>query len=112
MVNELLIIQVENKNEAKMKFWESIEKIAGKFKNINYATDFYRAMSNMRWQNIKNPENIYSCTWRYAGGKVAEIRNCGEDYLDFYCSGNEGYVSEEIKNDLNLLGWIELPWED
>lgn len=89
-----------------------IECLSDKMKKDDkYALDMYRALCNMRWQN-DFLEDVYSCSWRYAGGLVAEIRNKGEDYLDFYCSGNEGRVSEEVKLDLNDLGWDELPWTE
>jgi len=52
----------------------------------------------------------YSCTWRYAGGLVAELREKGESYLDFYCGGKEGYVDTEIEEDLKRLGWEPYPW--
>ena len=56
----------------------------------------------------------WSCSWRYAGGIVADIRNIEEDYLDFYCSGigsnhedyvGESFVTDEIREDLLKLGW-------
>jgi hypothetical protein len=67
-------------------------------------------------------EKKWSCSWRYAGGVVADIRQQG-DYMDWYCSGmgsglgngdedgTKGYVGEseitdEIKDDLLKLGWI------
>ena len=72
-------------------FWQQVRlHLKEKLENTEYATDFYRAMSNMQWQNIENPERIYSCTWRFAGGVIAGIRNKGEDYMAFYCSGGEG----------------------
>lgn len=53
---------------------------------------------------------LFSCSWRYAGGLVASIRDCGENYLDFYCSGDEGSLAAE--EDLNKLGWYLLEQED
>lgn len=47
----------------------------------------------------------FHCTWRYAGGLVANLRNKNEDYLDFYCSGGEGTVAPEIRKALESLGW-------
>jgi hypothetical protein len=48
-----------------------------------------------------------------SGGIVADIRGRGESYLDFYCSGiggekgdvGEGFVTDEIKLDLMMMGW-------
>jgi len=91
--------------------YDVILSLTDKMQNNDYAKTFYSAICNMRWQNIKDPKNIYSCTWRYAGGMVAEIRSLGEYYLDFYCSGKEGIVTKEIENDLNGIGWKKLEWE-
>jgi len=85
--------------------------LSEKIKNDEYAVDVYRALCNMRWRN-ESIDDTYSCSWRYAGGLVAELRGKGEDYLDFYCSGGEGRVSKEVELDLNDLGWSKLPWED
>ncbi len=81
------------------------EKLIG---NDEYAVDFYRALCNMRWQKS---EDVYSCSWRYAGEIISGIRNKGESYIDFYCSGGEGTVSEEVEKDLKELGWSKLEWE-
>lgn len=78
----------------------------------DFAVDIYRALCNMQWQNKKDPENIFGCSWRYAGGLVADIRDLGENYLDFYCSGGEGTVSKEVNKIFNKAGWKQLPYED
>ncbi len=82
--------------------------IIEKCKNINYAIDLYGALCNNRF--FKNDEE-WSCSWRQAGGIIADIRNIGEDYLHFYCSGNESIVTSEIANDLLNLGWIYKAYE-
>lgn len=80
-----------------------------------YATDLYRALCNIQWQKqevlpmLRN--ELWSCSWRYAGGIVADIRQEG-DYLDWYCSGGEGTVSDEIRADLANLGWAPVHWPD
>lgn len=107
-----------------------------------YAQNLYAAMCNMRWCNIKGEhpdvtmgilkDELWSCSWRYAGGIIADMRQSG-DYIDWYCSGirNESYsadeddfkrhelnyvaegeVTEEIASDLKKLGWIPVPWKD
>lgn len=83
-------------------------KIALK-KDDKFATDVYRALCNMRWRMKWTPFK-YSCSWRYAGGLIADIREQGEDYIDFYCSGKEGIVTDKVKNIFNQLGWIPSPW--
>lgn len=107
--------------------------IMEKIKDDRYAQNVYSSLCNMRWQ----PEEVWpvltdeywSCSWRSAGGLVADLRNQGEDYMDWYCSGisggfnfesddkerNKGYVPEgevtdEIREDFARLGWHPSPW--
>lgn len=98
-------------------------------KDREIAKDFYRAICNMQWKKNNIPEDeqiiqklqgydpgVWSCTWRYAGGIISDIRNdnykTAEDYMSFYCSGEEGYVSEIVEDNFNRLGWIKYPYED
>jgi len=63
-----------------------------------YAQNLYAAMCNREFQ--KNEvwpllkDQHWGCSWRYAGGIVADMRGEG-DYIDWYCSGIRGGVSEE-----------------
>jgi len=105
-----------------------------------YAQNLYAAMCNNEfqkldvWQLLKDEK--YSCSWRYAGGIVADMIETG-DYIDWYCSGingrtdekelaemteeqrtkywwylenyvGESRVTDEIREDLLKLGWIVL----
>jgi hypothetical protein len=55
-----------------------------------------------------------------SGGIIADIRGCGESYLDFYCSGigceegdvGEGFVTDEIKLDLMMMGWTVRDYDE
>lgn len=97
--------------------------------NDAYAQNLYAAMCNNEfikremWPLLK--EQKWSCSWRYAGGIIAHMRERG-DYIDWYCSGirdvdhdeevnklwdgrnyvAESVVTEEIENDLYQLGWL------
>ena len=101
----------------------------------SYAQNLYAAMCNQDWQ--KNDvwpilkSETYSCSWRYAGGIVADMREEG-DYIDWYCSGirggdepdaidipfelkkfvPEGFVTDEIREDLFKLGWLPVDNND
>ena len=104
----------------------STEWICNKAKASDaYAQNLYAAMCNQDWQRLEVMpilrDQRWSCSWRYAGGVVADFRDCGEDYMNWYCSGigpkedtefvGEGNVTDEIRADLALLGWrvIEEP---
>lgn len=102
-----------------------------------YAQNLYAAMCNNEfikremWHILA--EKKWGCSWRSAGGIVADMREKG-DYIDWYCSGirHDGYqddpaeptleqetfrkklaayvpesvVTDEIDKDLYDLGWL------
>lgn len=104
-----------------------------------YAQNLYAAMCNNEfvkremWPILKDQR--WSCSWRHAGGIIADMRQEG-DYIDWYCSGirdtavledeqfqqlsreeqehylnrqafvSESVVTDEIKDDLYKLGWL------
>jgi len=95
----------------------------------SYAQNLYAAMCNNDFQKLDTwpilTDKRWSCSWRYAGGIIADMREHG-DYIDWYCSGikgnidlgggveedshptwvNESVVTDEIRDDLKRLGWI------
>lgn len=102
-----------------------------------YAQNLYAVMCNNDFQKLDVievlKENKWSCSWRHAGGIVAHMKESG-DYIDWYCSGSpgglsfdnddptyyekkyvpEGHVTDEIRSDLQTLGWVLVPggaWE-
>lgn len=95
------------------------EWIIEKVQNETYAQNLYAALCNNRF--VKNKHD-WSCTWRYAGGIVADLRwlynNSSDNYTRWYCSGvwddgkegtvTEGTITEEIMLDLTKLGWSVL----
>jgi hypothetical protein len=93
----------------------------------SYAQNLYAALCNNDfqrqdvWPVLKDQK--YTCSWRYAGGIIADMRGQG-DYIDWYCSGirndkyqdnldvpypdlfvSEGHVTNEVQADLQKLGW-------
>lgn len=104
-----------------------------------YAQNLYAAWCNMQWcpRDLipalrQSDEDLWSASWRGAGGIVADLRNQGEDYMDYYCSGirnveyddkenewwdekgyaSEGEVKDEIAKDLASIGWFPVPYKD
>ena len=107
-----------------------------------YAQNLYAALCNMQWQPVEMwavlSDEMWSCSWRGAGGIIANIRNQitmnpdgytgDESYITWYCSGladtdtgveseSSGYVPEgkvtaEIARDLLQLGWRPVPYKD
>ena len=85
----------------------------------DYAQNLYAAMCNNSFQKqdvwLILKDAYWSCSWRSAGGIVADLQDKGGDYMDWYCSGigdktdskfiGEGNVTDEIATDLALLGW-------
>lgn len=63
-----------------------------------YAQNLYAAMCNNEFQKRDVmpilQDKTWSCTWRYAGGIIAHMRQEG-DYMDWYCSGIRGSADEE-----------------
>jgi len=108
------------------------EKLCAKVKaSDQYAQNLYAALCNRSF--LKNEvipilrDESWCCSWRYAGGIIADMREEG-DYIDWYCSGigdglgngdgdgtkkyvSESVVTEEIESDLKDLGWIVLDIE-
>ena len=85
----------------------SSARIAELVQDRRFAEDLYRAFCETRW--FRNGKE-WGCTWRGAGGIVADLRDRGEEYIDFYCSGGEGTVTTEVAAELAKLGWTWTPY--
>ena len=111
-----------------------LEKARG---SESYSQNLYAALCNNDFQKLELipilKNQTWGSSWRYAGGIIADMRQQG-DYTDWYCSGiiggdepavynrpftnkyvPEGCVTDEIRNDLQRLGWVLVPggdWEE
>ncbi|MEA2197060.1 MAG: hypothetical protein QOJ25_1111 [Solirubrobacteraceae bacterium] len=70
-----------------------------------FADELYCALCNADWRRDDGSE--WSGSWRYSAGLVADLRELGECYLDFYCSasGAEGTISQRVAIAMAELGW-------
>jgi hypothetical protein len=104
----------------------------------DYAQNLYAAICNNDFIKLEvvpilrqDPDrDFWHASWRSAGGIVADMQEKG-DYIDWYCSGignsedgygldhrrannyvPEGCITDEIRNDLQQLGWAVVPGGD
>lgn len=80
-----------------------------------FAQELYAALCNTQFihREMEQPDTEYwSCSWRYAGEIVSSLETNGGDYLDYYCSGNEGRISDRVVTHLAEIGWVGRPYPD
>jgi hypothetical protein len=93
---------------------KSTDWLVEKIKNNKiYAQHVYAALCENEWR-FGSTSEMWLVHWREAGKIISEVREEGS-YLDWYCSGviwnnegnvREGLVTEEVREDLNKIGWI------
>ena len=76
-----------------------LEKVRG---SDAYAQNLYAAMCNNTFQKVEVlpilKNQTWSCSWRMSGRIIADMRQKG-DYLDWYCSGMGGFITDEEDTD-------------
>jgi hypothetical protein len=78
-------------------------RIRGLVRRELFATLLYGALCDTVWRH-KATGIPWHCSWRHAGGVVANLR-CQGDYLDWYCSMGEGLIDEQVLAEIGTLGW-------
>jgi hypothetical protein len=99
-------------------------------KDKRVAVQFYGAMCNMQWvkHDTRDDEQrvvdklkgvdptVWSISWRGASRIIAHLRyihhGVDEDYMAFYCWGNEGEVTPIVAECFNRMGWKSREWPD
>jgi hypothetical protein len=98
------------------RFHAALDTLAQRVRgDEEFADELYAALCNMRGvhQEVEGPVSV---SWRHAGGVAAGLRGkddaerASASYLDCYCSGGEGRVSDRVAAALGELGWTRLPW--
>jgi hypothetical protein len=76
-----------------------------KINDLEFSRKVYANLCNLVWYDYID-DFLITESWRNSGAFVAEIRNKGESYMDFYCGGKEGIVDDEIKEFFNNNGIV------
>ena len=73
--------------------------------NNEFGVDLWTSLANVSWFNKADKENTdCGLSFRGAGGMIAEMLGEG-DYMDWYCCGVDGVVSEYIATEMATRGW-------
>ena len=106
----------QQKPDLEKDLYESNYIMEKAYRNQDYCQNLYAALCNNDWIKADMlsilAAEYWHCSWRYAGGIVAELRNQNEDYIDFYCSGGEGIVQDDIAEDFARIGWQHSQWPE
>lgn len=109
------------------------KEVLGALENDIFAQHLYASICNRMWfkftpdeqgsfDKLKTPRRnrndmeynkYWSASWRSAGGLIADLRapclrRCAEpleDYMNWYCSGNEGHLFDDVAEMMAKLYW-------
>lgn len=72
-----------------------------------FCVEVWSALANVNWYHPESHDE-YGCSFRYAGGLIAEILGDYSDmnYMKWYCSGPYATVSDTIARAMKKSGWI------
>ena len=79
------------------------ERIRVMVRSDLFAMLLYGALCNTTWRHV-GTEVEWSCSWRLSGDIVSTLRAEG-NYMDWYCSGGEDFVDEQVLAEIRGLGW-------
>lgn len=84
--------------------------------STTFARELYAALCNNQFRHITvdshDDHDYWSCSWRYAGEILSTIRRLQDHggYMDWYCSGNEGVISDRVRDAIKAMGWTITPY--
>jgi hypothetical protein len=73
-----------------------------------YCKRFYATLCN---NELMYGVHMTGYSWRATGGLIADILGEG-DYMDWYCSGGEGNIDDEVQDDLLEIEWHVVPYQE
>lgn len=97
---ELLRARLASRNP----FYDAIEALTDWLRaDVANGNRMWSAMANVDWTHESGA--TFSVSFRTAGGLVARLREAGEDYMTFYCSGSYASVCQTIYDHFATFGW-------
>ena len=76
-----------------------------------FGTELWSALANVDWFHESDRDNSgVGYSFRSAGSLIASML-CHGNYLDWYCSGPSGVVSEYISEKMTSKGWLYKIWK-
>ena len=73
--------------------------------NEEFGKELWSALANVGWFHKDDPDNTnIGFSFRVAGSLIASML-CYGDYMDWYCSGPDGVVSDFISEVMAARGW-------
>lgn len=77
-----------------------------------FTREIYDALCNNKFihRDMEQPEDYWSCSWRYAGDVASNLEMGGGGYLEHYCTGNESHISPRVAKLMADLGWVGHPY--
>ncbi|MDR0411434.1 MAG: hypothetical protein LBH75_05630 [Treponema sp.] len=90
---------------SRYKFTVILDHILGDWirESVSNAQSMWSALANIEWEDTHG--NIASFSFRVAGDIVADIRDDGTIYMDWYCCADDGVVDPVIEKAMAGRGW-------
>ena len=88
---------------------QDLTALEDRFADDQFGRDLYRALASNTWHKQSSGGHV-SLSWAKAEELVNELRaRVAQDPLELAQSGGEGEITEELRSDLELLGWNAQP---
>ena len=113
VANNLMLIEQMQSDWVSHMVWTALcTKMWFKLYDLSKAED--EQVVDVLSADLTDSKRMWSCSARYAGEMVADLRNlhhgCNEDYMDWAFRGY-AIPADDIIAAFRAMGWIEVPYE-